>query len=202
MSLYHGTSAGSALKILQSQTVLPSKDGFFYCFDSARPESLAGAVCYATGDGLRNGSLEGKDFLSRYAKLNPDFPSGVKGAFVKAALKRTAASWAKNQLKAATSPLDNYAAILVFSSHPEGIDRTRGGFVNEVQVPAKALGSLVLERVYLDDALLKLPEVERLKQQGIIIEPLSQCVGQVMREEARLQGKPKAGKAVFSPMSS
>ena len=114
MSLYHGTSAAAALKILQSGTVLPSRDGHFYCFDSSRPESLAGALCFATGDGPRNGTLEKKKFFGKYAQLNPAFPKGLKGVFCKAALKMAAKSWAKDQLKPASTPLDLKAAILVF----------------------------------------------------------------------------------------
>jgi hypothetical protein len=199
MTFYHGTSAGNALKIIQSQTVLPSTDGFFYCFDSSKPESLAGALCFATGDGPRNGTLQKKNFFSKYAKLNPDFPTGIKGAFVKIVLKRIAASWAKDQLKSASTPLDYHAAILVFHSHPSGIHKTREGFVNEVKLPAKVLNSLVLERVYLDDALLKLPEVERLRQQGITIEPLSQCADRVWLDSEHLQANLKTKKNSSGP---
>jgi hypothetical protein len=203
MSFYHGTSAATALKILQSRTVLPSKDGFFYCFDSARPESLAGALCFATGDGPRNGSLQEKDFFSKYAKLNPTFPTGLKGAFVKIALKKIAASWAKDQLKSASTSLDHQAAILVFRSHPEGIPRSGHGFVNEVQVPAAVLSSLVLECIYFDDSLLKSPTFEKLseklKQQGILVEPLSRCVEQVLRDCQDLQTKKKSKKRPDGP---
>jgi len=82
MSLYHGTSAGAALKILESGQVKPSTDGYFYAFDGNRPESLAGALCFATGGGLRSGSLEKKNFFKAYAQLNPGFPTGLKGASI------------------------------------------------------------------------------------------------------------------------
>ena len=202
MALYHGTCAGNALKIMHSQKILPSTDGFFYCFDSAKPESLAGALCFATGDDLRIGSIKKNDFFAQYVQLNPGFPKGVKGAFVKAALKMAVRSWSKEQRKSITSPLDRHAAILVFNSHPDEMPRSREGFVNEVQIPEKALGSLVLNRVYLDDSLLKLPEVALLKQQGIRVEALSQCVDQVAKDCQRPQTATRFSKAPKGPKRS
>lgn len=179
MALYHGTSAGSALKIIQSRMILPSKDGFFYCFDSEKPESLAGALCFATGDGPRNGSLRGKNFFAQYAKLNPDFPTGLKGIFYKAALKHIAITWAKAQMAHATGPLDKQAAILVFDNHPLAISRTRNGFVNEMKIAGEHTKALNLECAYFDDALLNTPDIQRLHGNGMQIKPLSQVTRQL-----------------------
>jgi len=181
MSLYHGTSAGNAVRILQSNTVRPSEDGYFYCFDSNKPESLAGALCFATGGSLRAGSFAKEDFFAHYARLNPDFPTGMRGMFIKAALKSIAASWVEKQMKSATGPLDKYAAVLVFRDHADAQAQSRQGFVNEVKVPEAALPSLVLEKAYVDDALLHHPDIEQLRQQGLTIEALSACVSQVVQ---------------------
>ena len=197
MSFYHGTSAGNALKILQSGKIQPSEDGYFYCFDSNKPESLAGALCFATGDGPRNGSLTKHDFLSRYAKLNPDFPTGLKGLLAKTALKHYAAAWAEKQMQGATGPLDRYGAILVFHTHPDGEQATRQGFVNEVKIPAASLSELELERVWLDDALLHLPEIEQLRQLGVDVRPLSECADLVWGETP--QKKPDVGHSPPGP---
>jgi hypothetical protein len=189
MSLYHGTSAASALKILQSGETKPSTDGYFYCFDSARPESLAGAICFATGDGPRRGALTQKNFFSKYAQLNPAFPKGLKGVFAKAALKMAARAWTKDQLKAAQGPLDYKGAILVYPDQPSAQPRSRAGFVNEVKVPAAALRGLKPECVYIDDSLLDSAEVAKLSGTGIAVKPLSECAGKVIQDCAALKAK-------------
>ena len=189
MSLYHGTSAAAALKILQSGAVLPSTDGYFYCFDSAKPESMAGALCFATGDGPRNGSLGKKGFLEKYIAMNPTFPGGVKGVFAKAALKLSAKSWAKRQMDSASAPDDYKAAILVFPDQPESQPRSRGGFVNEVKVPASALGGMKPEAVYLDDSLLASPDVEKIRSQGVVVKPLSEWADRIWRDCDALKKK-------------
>lgn len=193
MPLYHGTSAENALKMLQTK-ILPSKDGFFYCFNSEKPESMAGALCFATGSGLRKGSLKEAPFINRYIELNPDFPTGIKGAFAKNMLIVAGTAWAKDQLRSASAPLGHCPAILVFQSHKNAIDVARSGFINEVRVPTAALSSLILDCVYLDDSLLSLPEVTALKQKGIRIEPISACVNQVFPQAPRkTPGGPKSG---------
>ncbi|MEZ0261495.1 MAG: hypothetical protein ACAH80_10825 [Alphaproteobacteria bacterium] len=192
MSLYHGTSAGAALKILENGDVKPSKDGYFYTFDGNRPESLAGALCFATGDGPRNGSLKEKNFFKRYTQLNPNFPTGLKGIFAKAALKMAARSWAKEQLKSATTDADRAGAIMVYADNSQATARCRGGFVNEMKLPAAGLGTLKLERVYLDDALLKTPEVQKLQAQGIVIEPLSHCTDKIWKDCAAAKAAKKS----------
>jgi hypothetical protein len=174
MSLYHGTSATCALKILQTGEVQPSHDGYFYCFDSAKPESMAGALCFATGDGPRQGSLTQKKFFDQYVKLNPDFPKGLKGVFAKTMLKAAARSWAKRQMQTASSPLDYKAAILVFPDQPDAVPQSRAGFVNEVKVPAAALAGMKPECVYIDDSLLSSPDVAKLAGTGVAVKPLSE----------------------------
>ncbi len=200
MSLYHGTSAGIAVRILQSNSILPSEDGFFYCFDSNKPESLAGALGFATGGPLRAGSFAKQDFVAQYAHLNPDFPKGILGIFVEALLlKSITASWAEKQMKSATSPLDHYASILLFRDHAQAQAQNRQGFMNEVKVPTEALSSLTLERMYVDDAVLHHPDIEQLHQQVIPIEPLSICVMQLM-QQPKPQHKP-AGLEPHTPLT-
>ena len=189
MSLYHGTSAASALRILQSGEVQPSRDGYFYCFDSAKPESMAGALCFATGDGPRNGTLAKKNFFGKYAQLNPTFPKGLKGIFAKAALKIAAKSWAKDQLKSASAPLDYKAAILVFADRPEAQPQSRAGFVNEVKVPASVLPAMKPEAVYLDDSLVASPEAEKIRQQGVAVKPLSEWADRIWQDCDALKQK-------------
>lgn len=172
MSLYHGTSAKCALTILTSE-ILPSKDGFFYCFDSSKSESLAGALCFATGNGLRTGSLPKHDFVSAYTQENPNFPHGLKGVFFKSALKLAGKSWAKQQLKNAKSPLDLAPAILVYADCNEALHISRKNIINEAKVPASALSDLRLEFVYIDDALLNSPTLAALAQKGIQVMPIS-----------------------------
>jgi hypothetical protein len=191
MSLYHGTSAGAALNILETRTLKASHDGNFYTFDGHRPESLAGALCFATGDGPRNGSLEKKGFFNRYAQLNPTFPKGLKGIFAKAALKAAGRTWAKRQLKSMTSEADRAGAILVFADNPLAVPCSRAGFVNEMVMPAAAISTLRLERIYFDDALLKTEQVQKLQAQGFVIEPLSQCADKIWQDCAAKKAAPK-----------
>ena len=161
----------------------PNAGSFFEASYSERHP----AICFG---GPRDGSLDLKGSISNYARLNPDFPHGVKGAFFKAALKKAADSWTQSQIKSASTPLDYKAAILVFSSHPEAISR-QNMFINEVTVPQKALATLKLERVYFDDSLMQSPGVEHLKQQGITVRPISECIDQVLSDVQHLRKKPK-----------
>jgi len=179
MSLYHGTSAGKVLHILEAGKILPSADGFFYCFNSDKPESAAGALCFATGGDLRPGSIKRKDLLDRYMSLNPDFPTGTKGAFIKAALNITINAWIKEQKKQETGGYDSFPAILVYKPHPDAIDRKRGGFINEVIISAESLPTLSLECVYIDDALMNDPVFTVLAKKGAPIKPISAFVARV-----------------------
>ncbi len=155
---------------------------------------MAGALCFATGGTLRAGSIDTREVLSQYYKLNPDFPKGLKGVFLKAAMNTAIASWSKDQKKLSAPPYPDKAAIIVFKPHPDALHvEKRGGFVNEVKVPAPALPTLQIEKAYFDDALLLAPEVERLRQAGITIEPLSTWANMV-RQQTQPKNKPFQGK--------
>lgn len=182
MSLYHGTSAGAALNILETGQVKPSHDGFFYTFDGNRPESLVGALCFATGDGPRNGTVKQKNFFKLYRQLNPNFPTGLKGVFAQVALRMAGRSWAKRQLQSATTEAERCAAIMVFADNPNATARSRAGFVNEMTLPAAAINTLQLERLYIDDSLMNNPTVLKLQACGLPVEPLSQCVDKILKD--------------------
>ncbi len=198
MSLYHGTSACAALDMLQSGIIVPSRDGFLYCFDSKKPESMAGALCFATGEDLRPGVIDTSRLLKAYKTLNPDFPKGLKGAFVGTMLNMAIKDWAKLQRALAQAlsalPHNDRAAVIVFKDHDDAIGVSRGGFINEVRVPMPALPTLQVERLYIDDALLDLPVVARLRQQGLDVAPLSQLADAVDAQLAQKSGrKPPQG---------
>lgn len=188
MSLFHGTSAGAALDILTSQNnVSPSKDGYLYCFSSDKPESMAGALCFATGGTLRNGCIDPKKPLSQYYLLNPDFPTGLKGAFAKLGLQMAISSWAKTQRLNPVSAHADRAAIIVFQDHADALHVNSAGFVNEVKVPSASFATLAVEKAYFDDALMDTPAVVALKEKGIAVEPLSTWAQQINQQEAALK---------------
>lgn len=193
MSLYHGTSAGAALKILE-EGAAPSANGFLYCFNGDKPESMAGALCFATGDKLRAGVIDTRHTLSQYYALNPDFPKGMKGMFFKAAMKTAINSWIKDQKKLPAQPHADKAAIIVFKNHTAAIHvEKRGGFVNEVKIPTTALPQLEIEKAYIDDSLLQSADVQKLKKSGIIIEPLSAWAYMIDQQSRPNTAPPRKG---------
>jgi hypothetical protein len=183
MALYHGTSAGSAIRIL-TEGIRPSHNGFFYCFDSTQPESMVGALCFATGGALRCGVVDTGKLLTRYRELNPLFPKGIKGEFVMLGLKAAIATWTKTQKSLAKNLYDDRAAIIVFKDHPAAINVCRRGVINEVPVPDAALSALVVEKLYIDDTLLDIPAVAALRDRGVGIEPLSAWAAAVKKQAA------------------
>lgn len=188
MPLYHGTSASSALKIIEEGQVLPSHNGFFYCFDSRRPESSAGALCFATGDGIRNGSLRLKSFFSKYAALNPNYPRGLKRVVVTVLLKKTAKSWAKDQLRNSQGDaMDSLAAIFVFEDHACARHKTQAGFINEVLISKKDLEEQPMKviQLYIDDSLLDYKELKEAQSNGVEILPLSKWADNVFTKASQ-----------------
>jgi hypothetical protein len=183
VSLYHGTSAAAAFEIAKSGIIRPSKDGFFYAFDSSWPEAMAGALCFATGDGPRQGCVANNNLFMAYARLNPDFPKGLRGLFYKLALKKIGAVWAKSQMQATTSELGRLPAILVFEDNRDAQERIRQGFVREKRIPAHALTALKLTHLYLDTAAF-MPL--GLTDEFVVL-PITACVDQLTRQLSELK---------------
>jgi hypothetical protein len=175
MSLLHGTSARVALKILAGHDVEPSANGVFYCFKSKWLESLAGALCFATGNGARAGSLPLHDYVADYAALNPKFPEGVAGAFLQSTLKLIGDFWAEDKVKNMNDKVDLSPAILVFHDHSSATDVVRGGVVRETLVPSDAFQDLTLKRVFIDDDFMDAPEVKEAIANGIDVHPISEA---------------------------
>lgn len=138
--LLHGTSLESALRIAQEGPKVGA-DGRFYAFEASRPESLAGALCFAEAAGLRRGDLEGKGLVKAYCASNPDFPSGIKGFFVRAALRQAAKSWAKGQAALGREPLRLSPAIVEIELEEGGARVCRGGIIHETRLRQEELAA-------------------------------------------------------------